>query len=206
LKLLLLALLLIPAGLFSETRLRLFSPSFGYARSHFESSNGTNYDLSESSLGGDIFALELRGNRFPWLGAGISMVGRSDNAQLQLVDTAPANGAIAVIKDANYRFGALAPCLLLQIYPLPDYRPLEPFVELRGEVYELSSTSLANPSIDRYRLLVHVGVRGATNETGYYWGARLTIGKRGYSGDFSGVALPDPLLFGIQIDWIGLLL
>jgi len=206
LKQILAALLLLTAALHCETRLRLFSPSFGYARSHFESSNATQYDLSEYSFGGDIFSLELRGNRFPWIAGGIGVVGRSDGAQLQLVDTAPANGAIAVIKDANYRFGALAPCLLLQLFPLPDYRPLEPFLEFRGEVYELSTTSLANPSIDRYRFAVHLGVRGPTNETGYYWGARITAGRRGYSGDFSGVALPDPLLFGIQIDWIGLLL
>lgn len=198
---------LVAGPLRADLRLRLLSPSYGVSQIRFDADTGSQYDLRQTSVAADLLGLEGRHDKFPWLSLGTAVFLRYDSAELSSVKSVSSGtGGSITIKSASFHMSTLAPCLMLTVYPFPNAEPLEPFVEARCELYEFSESSLESPGIDRYRPSLSIGLRSEPNETGYFWGARLTAGRRGYSGSFDGLGIPDPYVFGLQVDWIGLLL
>jgi hypothetical protein len=189
----------------ADERLTLFSPAYGIDKVQFQTDNGSQYTLVQTSLAVDLVGLEGAYERFPWLTLGTTISARYDSAELNSLQVATnANGGSALLKSASYTVTSLAPCLVLGIHPFPKLDPLEPFVEAKLEVYQFSQNNLADPTVDRYRTQFSLGMRSQPNETGYFWGARITAGSRGYSGTLGGIDIPDPYVFGLQVDWIGL--
>ena len=196
---------LVSSALDAEVSLRLFSPSYGFMQANFQASNGDKYSLSESMVEGDLVGLEWRADSFPWVGVGSSVFVRYDDIQLTNTRiSSSASGAQYFYQSASYSLTTAAPALQVLIYPLPDLDSLRPFFEARVEVYEFADSGLADPNFDRFRLTFAVGVKGVPNATGYFWGARIFAAKRGYSGQFDDIAVPDPVIIGLQVDWIGL--
>jgi hypothetical protein len=201
----LLGMLVIGSSLTAETTMRILSVSYGLSQANFATDNGSNYSLEQYTVASDLIGLEERSDRFPWIGLGTSIFVRYESAELDNTSVSgnSKSGSVS-LQEATYHFDALAPSVMLELYPFPDLKPLEPFIEARLEVYEFAETTISNPTVDRYRPMLQIGVRSTPNETGYFWGARLYLAKRGYSGDFGGVEVPDPYVIGLQVDWIGL--
>jgi hypothetical protein len=201
------SLLCLAPALRAEERLTLFSPAFGIDKVQFQTDNGSQYSLVQTSVAMDLVGLEGSYQRFPWVTLATTVFARYDSAELNSLQiTTTSNGGSAELKSAAYTVTSLAPCLVLGIHPFPKLEPVEPFVEARVEVYQFSQNNLADPTVDRYRTQFSLGMRSQPNETGYFWGARITAGSRGYSGTLGGIDIPDPYVFGLQVDWIGLLL
>lgn len=189
----------------AEVSLRLFSPSFSYTQAHFNADNGDAYTLSESVVEGDLVGLEARHDAFPWVGIGTVVFVRDDNFQLNSTHlSGSGTGGSITIKSESYGMLSAAPALQVLIYPIPGAEPLTPFLEARMEIYTFADSGLSGVSYDRFRPVFAAGVRGKANDTGYYWGARLFAAKRGYTGIFDDIAVPDPVIFGLQVDWIGI--
>jgi hypothetical protein len=191
----------------AEERMRLISPYFGFSQASFQDDIGSSYSLEAYSVGADLLGLEGRLDNFPWVGLGTSVFVRYDTAELNRTQVSGnASSGSITLSQASYHYTAGAPCVMLDLYPFPNAKPFEPFIEGRLEVYELADSTLAQPQLERYRPVIQVGLRSEPNETGYYWGARIYGAPRGYSGNFDGVAVPDTYLIGLQVDWIGLVL
>jgi hypothetical protein len=192
-------------ALHAEVDLRLFSPAFGIASASFKDSNGDSYNVNATTVEGDAVGLEARNDKFPWLALGTALFVRYDDITLNstVVTGNHVSGTIAVT-SASYDLTSVAPALLVVVYPAPHLEPLIPFVEARVEVYEYADSGLVQPDFERYRPTFSVGVKGLPNETGYFWGARIFGTKLGYSAEFDGLAVPDPVIFGLQVDWIGI--
>ena len=194
-------LVVLAPGLRADTDLRLVSPFFGGAKSEFQADNGSRFEVSQLSVEAEGLALDWRASQWRMVGLGTSIFVRYESLQVSATEVAAGS---TTYRQGYYKLSAVAPSLSLRLFPFPDQRPLEPFVEGRLELYAFSELDLAGASVDRYRPCLEVGLRGEPNENGYFWGARLVAARRGISGSLGGVAIPDGWVMGLQVDWIGL--